>query len=184
MALRLADYVISAEIYHSPPYSVHGCLVLGGCDMPIVVDLTGLPAEDLRECGFELTVPENDRPATNEDVQLISKVHRQQIGSLGEMTAARMVQSFDFPEEELLRAEQGGALPAMKWKRSLYIEWFSQAGRVVLELTDPQLRFVDPNAPVERPVEFESVDYESPSDETHSSEAAEISPEESEESYG
>src|SRR5258708_1828435 len=90
MAFRLGDLVIAGEIYNSHPFSVHGRILLRGCEMPILVELTGAPAEDLRGRGFEFEVPENDRPPTDEERRRVAGLMNQQIGPTGEMTASRM----------------------------------------------------------------------------------------------
>jgi hypothetical protein len=67
----------------------------------------------------------------------------QQVGPTGTMTADRQVRVFDCPVEEFLRRSELGEPPPTEWKRCLYLEWYSQNGRVVLELPDPVLEFVE-----------------------------------------
>jgi hypothetical protein len=67
----------------------------------------------------------------------------QQIGPTGTMTADRQVRVFDCSVEEYYRRCQLGDPPPTEWKRCLYLEWFSQNGRVVLELPGAVLDFAE-----------------------------------------
>jgi hypothetical protein len=67
----------------------------------------------------------------------------EQIGPTGTMTADRQVRVFDCSFEEFYRRAKLDEPPPTQWKRCLYLEWFSQNGRVVLELPDPVLEFVE-----------------------------------------
>jgi hypothetical protein len=140
MAFRLRDHIIAAQLSNFSHYTVHGVLVLRGLESPVMVELTGNPAEDLRGRSIKIEIPANDYPATEEDLRAIKGFHGQQIGPTGEMTAARKVKTFDCSVEEFLsRSEQGDA-PPITWKQGLYLEWFSQNGRVVIELEEPNFR--------------------------------------------
>ena len=67
----------------------------------------------------------------------------QQVGPTGDMTADRKVKVSDCSPEELYERSKQGNHPPFEWKRCLYLEWFSQNGRVVLELVDPVIEFID-----------------------------------------
>jgi hypothetical protein len=67
----------------------------------------------------------------------------QQIGVPGTMTAARRVKATDCPPDELYTRCKRDEPPPFAWKRCLYLEWFSQNGRVVIELVDPILELVE-----------------------------------------
>lgn len=67
-----------------------------------------------------------------------------QIGPTGTMTAARKVRVADCPADELYARCKLGAPPPTTWKRCLYLEWFGQHGRVVIELLDPVIEVVEP----------------------------------------
>lgn len=134
MTFRLNDLVIAGALYHRRPSCVHGRILLRGCNTPCLLELTGAPAEDVRGRSFEFEVPENDRPATHEDRERVARFKNQQVGPCGEMTAARQVMTFDGSTEEFCRRSNLGEPPPMRLRRSLYLEWFSQNGRVVIEL--------------------------------------------------
>jgi hypothetical protein len=143
MAFRLRDLIIAGEFFHSSPYGVHGRLLLRGRQDTLVFELTGSPAEDLRGRAFAFTASANDRPATEEDRRLAESFQDRQIGATGEMTAARKVQIFDCSAEEFLRRSELGEPPPTRWVNCLYLEWFSQNGRVVIELPEPKLEFIE-----------------------------------------
>jgi hypothetical protein len=147
MAFRLGDLIIAGVIYHSRPFCVHGRLLLRGGEMPISVELTGIPSEDLRGRSFEFEVPRNDRPPTDEDRATVARFCNQQIGPVGDMTAALKRKTFDCSVEEFCRRSRLGDPPPVRWCRCLYLEWYSQNGRVVIELLEPELRFLDDRPP-------------------------------------
>lgn len=143
MAFRLADLVLGGSLYHSGPHRIHGRIYLRGRESPIMIELTGAPSKDLVGRNFEFEVEANDRPPTDEDRERAAQVKNQQIGPTGEMTAARLVKSCDCPPGEMyLRSKMGEPLPT-RWERCLYLEWFSQNGRVLIELANPKLHFLD-----------------------------------------
>ncbi|HEY3897109.1 MAG TPA: hypothetical protein VGM54_00750 [Chthoniobacter sp.] len=148
MAFRLEDFVIAGVIYHAHPLCVHGRLLLRGRETPILVELTGAPCEDLRGRSFEFEVPRNDRPPSEQDRERLARFCDQQIGPVGDMTAALRRKSFDGPVEEFFQRSEQGDPPPIHWSRCLYLEWFSQNGRVVIELLDPKLKFIDPDEPL------------------------------------
>lgn len=143
MAFRLDDLIIAGFFCHSRPMSFHGRILLRGCEDPILVELTGDPAEDLRGRTFEFEVPKNDRPPTDEDRKRAKSFRNQQIGPVGEMTAARRRKTFDCSVEEFCRRSELGEPPPTRWAQTLYLEWYSQNGRVVIELAEPELRFLE-----------------------------------------
>jgi hypothetical protein len=150
MAFRLDDLVIAGFFCHSRRFSFHGRILLRGCEDPILVELTGDPAEDLRGRSFEFEVPRNDRPPTDADRERVARFRNQQIGPVGEITAARKRKTFEGSAEEFyLRSKLP---PPVHWSQCLYMEWFSQNGRVVIELADPEFRFVEAGDAPESPV--------------------------------
>jgi len=102
--------------------------------------------EDLRGRSFEFEIPKNDRPPTDEDRKRAASFRNQQIGPVGEITAARKRKTFDCSVEEFYRRSELGEPPPTRWCQCLYLEWYSQNGRVVIELPEPQLRFIEEGA--------------------------------------
>lgn len=172
MALRLSDLVICGELDNSQNYAVRGWLRLRGCQRPLVLNLTGNPSADLMGKHFRFEVPERMHELVLEDLDDaetetasadfdalpdfltnpdfdselegdLPPLAWQQIGPTGTMTAARRVKhlngSPDDPADPGRRSETG----SFEWKGSLYLEWFSQNGRVVLELVAPEIEYLD-----------------------------------------
>lgn len=148
MALRLHHVVLSGELINTEHYSTHGWLELRGRDSPLLLQLTGNCGPGLAGCHLRFTA----RPTSQEklsgvadgmpqDAPDIEWLAGQQVGPTADMLI-RDVKWFDCPVGEFyLRSKLGEPLPTVI-KKSLYLEWYSQNGRVVLELVDPEMEFV------------------------------------------
>jgi hypothetical protein len=146
MALRLAEYVVSGEIINTRKNSVHGYLSLRGCDRAIVLQLTGNCDADLagKHIRFEAkSSPLVEAGEITEREMDDRHLAWMQIGVPGEMSANRQVRGFDCSIDEFLTRSKLGEQPPTEWKRCLYLEWFGQNGRIVVELVDPVIEFVD-----------------------------------------
>ena len=163
MALRLSDHVLCGEIINTGHYSVHGWLGLRGCRRPLLLQLTGDCGADLkgRHIRFEIqglqdeeesdpdgdtdAIDEFDGDPPNSEPDTIDTLGLawQQIGPTGTMTADRKVKVSDCPPGELYLRTKLDEPPPFEWKRLLYLEWFSQNGRVVLEMADPVIEYVE-----------------------------------------
>ena len=171
MAWRLSDIVVCGEIYNTSKNSVHGVLGLRDCERPVSLQLTGNCDPDLAGRSFRFEVRESPMQETRSTSEAeLDEQHFawMQVGSPGTMTAARKVRAFDCSVEEFLHRSQLGEQPPTEWKRCLYLEWYSQNGRVVLELVDPLIEFLDdqPDTPSANEIDdaendpFESGDSE------------------------
>lgn len=122
MTLRLDGLVVRGEIDNTRPYSVCGWLKLRGHRAPLTLNLTGDCGPSLKglRVRFEHPVPPDDREEEEGGPDL-STIAWQQIGPTGAMSL------------EPTGAGKSGRLT---------LEWFSQNGRVTLELTDPVLEAV------------------------------------------
>jgi len=91
-----------------------------------MLHLTGNPSPDLmgRRIRFECRST-NPAVVTNDEETQLANLAWQQVGPTGEMTAVRKIPQADGD------------------KSCLYLEWLSQNGRVVIELVDPVIEFVD-----------------------------------------
>lgn len=146
MAWRLSDIVVCGEIYNTRNNSVHGVLGLRDCERPVSLQLTGNCDPDLVGRSFRFEVRESPMQETRSTSEAeLDEQHFawMQVGSPGTMTAARKVRAFDCSMEEFLRRSELGEQPPTEWKRCLHLEWHSQNGRVVLELVDPIIEFLD-----------------------------------------
>ncbi len=160
MAFRLNDLVVCGELINTKPKSVHGWLGLRGFERPMTFELTGNCDADLagRHIRFKLrNEPEEEEDIARtleEEKAMLEKLELsglawQQIGATGTMTANHKVRHADCSVEELyMRAKLGEPVPT-EWKRCLYLEWYSQNCRVVLEMVDPIIEFVEPDGTAE-----------------------------------
>ncbi len=140
MACRLDDYVVSGEIFNTTNYSVHGWLELRGWNHPLLLQLTGNCSPDL--AGWHIRFEASRSPiGVDAGLDDVDDLASQQVGPTGRMTMLRLAGA----EEGCVREAPSSNCPARRSsaKMYLYLEWFSQNGRVVLELNDPVVEFVD-----------------------------------------
>lgn len=138
MAFRLGEYVVYGELYNTRNYSVHGWIVLRGespgHETVIHLDLTGNCGPGLRGKHFRFQ-PENeeaDGPVFRTEEH--TGFQQRQIGPTGDMTAEGWNRTLICPVDEFVRRSKLGEPPPTEWKRRLYLEWYSQNGRVVIEM--------------------------------------------------
>jgi hypothetical protein len=141
MAFRLGDAVIRGELFNTSKYSVHGWIQLRDQEQRLIFELTGDCDPDLAGKHIRFEAPPDGR-YQNDEVNLEGLTWRQ-IGPTGVMTAARMVRVCECPAAEMYRRCKLGEPPPTEWKRCLTIEWYGQNGRVLVELADPTIIFVD-----------------------------------------
>lgn len=146
MTLNLSEYVIAGEIINRRPNSTHGWLALRGHDHPLVIELTGNPSPDLIGKRFRFQVPA-DRPRPEPPPLDFKSLAWQQIGPTGPM-------SIEF---------------AADGKTHVRLEWFSQNGPMLVEVTDPELEWIaDDEADHQRQKELEAAE---PTDESDDADA-------------
>ncbi|HUW61625.1 MAG TPA: hypothetical protein VMZ06_11510 [Candidatus Bathyarchaeia archaeon] len=141
MAYRLGEYVIYGELWNTRHYSTHGGIILRGeqpgQEVQVRLELTGDCERDLRGKHIRFEPGEEDkgeavfREEDNRGFQI------SQIGPTGTMTAQGWARVLPCSVEEFMRRSELGEPPPTPWKRRLYLEWFSQNGRVVIEMADP-----------------------------------------------
>jgi len=133
MPLNLSDIVDHGELF-SCRNSVQGWLGLRNGKDCIRFDLTGNCEPDLegRNIRFESRHPRQLEKASPD----LTELAWHQIGPAGKITAALQIKA---------RHENA-------WKPSLYLEWFSQNGRVIVELIDPLIQDIDMDSPQEATV--------------------------------
>lgn len=166
MTVRLGELIESGEICNTRWYSVHGWIRLRGSENPILLQLTGNCDPDLagwrirfrprNRTGCVLMDPAslaNDPTAESFDPASLAG---EQIGPTGTMTGSRRVKVANCTRAELERRSRLDEPPPSIWKRSLYLEWFSQDGQVVVELADPIIEFVEFNR-IDAPRESDSL---------------------------
>src|SRR5690606_23406248 len=132
MALRLSDLVVCGEIFNTSWYSVHGWLALRGREQVVHLQLTGNCAPDLAGWHFRFENPavEGEHEAAPDQAALLQGFAWQQVGPTGVMTTQP-----DAADKASLNP--GAALASPQRAPKLYLEWFGQNGRVVVEVDDP-----------------------------------------------
>lgn len=156
MALLLNDIVVCGQISNRQRNSVRGWLKLRGFEHRLWISLTGNFAEDLFGKSFFFEAMETAR-VNGVTSSALAKLAPRQIGPAGTMTASGRIQVAHYSPEDLLACQLIGAAPPLQWKSSLFLEWFSQNGRVIVELLDARITFVDDL--LEDPGMDESDDY-------------------------
>lgn len=140
MAVRLGEYVVYGELRNTHHYTTFGVFLLrgeeAGQETTLRVDLTGDCGDDLRGKCFRFWPGEND----NEKAIFRQEEHPgfqlMQIGPTGVMTAQGWVRKLPCSVEEFIRRSELGEPPPTPWKRHLYLEWYGQNGRVLVEMAD------------------------------------------------
>ncbi len=140
MALRLNPVLEIAEVMNLRPRHTHGIIKLIDEEMPCMLDLAGDFYPDLQ--GKRIQISPNPKYMTAEDKASTltpKQIHPHQVGTTGIVTAARWAKVPSVSEVEAAERTAAGELVPFEWKRMLYMEWFCQNGRVVLELIEPHI---------------------------------------------
>lgn len=136
VANRIEGAVVRGEIDNTVEGRITGWIWLLGRAKPITLDLAGDCWRDLAGARLKFRNPEATEHA---------RLHDQQRGVVGDMTASRKCRVPLIPIEDYLEAKAAGEDPGEVWKNTLYLEWFSESdGRVVIETTDYELELSDP----------------------------------------
>lgn len=148
MARRLEEFVLRGEIRNGRRNSVSGWLEVlrtkhsDGKETVepglILLAFTGNLGGQLEGLTFRFEVREGDlrkpRPVLEANFQT------QQVGVMGD-SVFRMVRVPLAPVDDYLEACEQGETRPEEQRASIYLEWYSQNGRVVLELLDPKFEF-------------------------------------------
>lgn len=137
MAWRLHEHVLRGEIDNRTRGRVTGRTWLAGAEEPLVLDLLGDCHPDLAGCLLRF---ENPLPIAMTTKPPASR----QRGTAGDITAARKVRVFDIPFDEAYAMIKAGGTPPEHMANSLYLEWHSGSGRVVIESADYRLELSEP----------------------------------------
>ncbi|MBM4034911.1 MAG: hypothetical protein FJ291_24475 [Planctomycetes bacterium] len=152
MACRLNDFIERGELINTQNYSTHGWVKLRGREQPVHLQLTGNCSPDLAgwHIRFESRGPRGGaggEPSPEELAEILAQktpdLAPHQIGATGDISAARKVKTADCSVRELMLRCKAGEPPPFRWVQCLYIEWYSQNGRVVTEVPDPIIEYVD-----------------------------------------
>lgn len=141
MAFRLGDHVVFGMVDNRKRNRTYGSLMLssGGTPGPREVrfELAGDCDPDLRGKKVRFWCREDPWECKPVDHALLTGFQWNQIGATATMTASGWVRSLPCSVEEFLRRTELGEPPPTPWVRRLYLEWYGQNGRVVVEMADP-----------------------------------------------
>jgi hypothetical protein len=138
MAWRLQEHVIRGEIDNRTRGRVTGQIWLAGMEEPLVLDLRGDCHPDLAGCLLRFENPQPIAMGTKPPAW-------HQRGTAGDITAARKVRVFDIPFEEAYAIIKAGGTPPEHIANSIYLEWHSGSGRIVITSADYQLELSEPS---------------------------------------
>jgi len=150
MALRIEQSVVRGEIRNSRRNSISGWIeirrhgIRDGQPMTETVlatlSLVGNLDGQLDGRDFRFRVREGDSSQVHSVPE--EAFHLQQVGVIGD-SVFRIPRVPLIPIEEFLLARQRGDAAPEELRMSVYLEWYSQNGRVVMELLDPEMDFDD-----------------------------------------
>ncbi len=148
MSWRLNEFVVRGEIRNGARNSVSGWLEVlrnekhGGTETIesslVMLSFTGNLSGKLDGRTFRFEVKERDLPQPRPVLE--KEFRSDQVGAMGD-SVYRMVRVPLIPLDEYLEACDLGETPPEEQRSSISLEWYSQNGRVVLELLDPKIEF-------------------------------------------
>lgn len=138
MAARLSEVVEGGELDNTQFGWTIGWIKLRDQPEPLRLKLAGNCHPDLAGWKFQIVrieEPRDDGPgATNP--ACYDFLDRDQSGHVGDITADQMLKQFDMPDDEAFERLREGESPPFTLRKSLYLEWFSNAnGRIVIQCT-------------------------------------------------
>lgn len=136
MGIHLGEYLYWGEVTNKG-FSTWGNFYFwtgtNGKLVPLRLQLVGRCSPDLNNKRVRFYKPVNEDPPKVIPPELARSIRYRQIGATGTMTAQGWVKQLPCePEEFYIRSKLGEA-PPTTWVRHLYLEWFGQNGRVVVE---------------------------------------------------
>lgn len=138
MAARLSEIVEDGELDNTEFGWTIGWIKLRGQAEPLRLKLAGNCHPDLAGWKFRIVrtdAPQNNGPGKT-DPACYEFLDRDQSGHVGDITADQMLKQFDIPDDEAVDRLRRGESPPFTWRKSLYLEWFSNAnGRIVIQCT-------------------------------------------------
>lgn len=141
MAFRLGDHVVFGMVDNRARNRTYGILNLSTFGTPgpreVRFELAGDCGPDLRGRKVRFWCRQDPWECKPMDHSLFTGFQWEQIGATGTMTASGWVRSLPCSVEEFLRRRELGEPPPTPWVRHLYLEWYGQNGRVVVEMKDP-----------------------------------------------
>jgi len=137
MAFRIGEHIVAGRLDNSQRHSVHGVLVFGEhrqVNLSLVGDLAG----DLAGKVIEFEVPRNQPVDDATYEEYLKELQLHQVGAAGDihLKIARVPRC---SISDFVRRSKLGEQPPLDDLPCLYMEWYSQNGRMVAEIIDPQI---------------------------------------------
>ena len=143
MALQIDQYVLAGELNNIRRNAVMGEIVFAP-DLRLIINLVGNLNGPLAGRKFQFWVNRPDAEfVTRDDVpELIQLMGNQQIGKIGEVRLRTLNERLTTNDDSAAPVQFGA--PGQPLADSLYLEWFSQNGRVIADLKDVRIEFIEP----------------------------------------
>ncbi len=144
MAHHIGDYIMRGELRNTRANGVHGWLQFAH-DLGVHLELTGNFRGQLAGKHFKFSTPRFDQADPQQSDPLPEDIQRlvdRQIGVIGEVRLLRR-RVPTIPLDDFTLLDRAGQQRCSVEKDCLYLEWFSQNGRVVAEIVDPSIEYVD-----------------------------------------
>ncbi|MCA9180680.1 MAG: hypothetical protein KDA51_04485 [Planctomycetales bacterium] len=158
MAHQIGDYILRGELRNTRANGVYGWLEFAP-DVGVHVELTGNLRGQLSRKHIKFSTPRSKQTGKDPFETLPEEVERladRQIGVIGDVNLSR-VRVPTIPLTEFTQLDRDQQDRFSEEKDCLYLEWYSQNGRVVAEIIDPDIEFLDERQAKEtEPPEFES----------------------------
>jgi len=138
MSWRLEDVVVFGEIINTRPNTVRGILKLRDRDITVHLHLTGNCGAGLAGRHFRFMPGEGSLPVSYHFD--FDNFDCQQIGPVGTIALDQLQTPSGYGDSE--SPEICNDSLGATGKQHLYLEWFSQNGRVLLDLIDAHIEFV------------------------------------------
>lgn len=157
MAHHIGDYILRGELRNTRANGVYGWLQFAP-EAGVHMELTGNFRGQLARKHIKFSTPRAQQSVAQQLEPLPDEVQRlvdRQIGVVGDVRLRRVrVPTIPLPEfSQLDRAAQQRCSVE---KDCLYLEWYSQNGRVVAEIVDPEIEYLDDHqVGRDEPPEFE-----------------------------
>ena len=152
MALKIGEYVIAGELRNTRRNSVFGWIEFAP-DYGIGLDLTGNLDDELAGKHIRFVTPKRSSPENREPNQELSESDEEefpeevecladrQIGVMGTVRVSRRWIP-DIPVTEFAKLASEKQKDHLREEVLLVLEWFSQNGRVIAEITGAEIEFV------------------------------------------
>ena len=144
MAFRIGEYVVRGELRNTRANGVFGWLAFGP-DEGVHFELAGNLREPFKGKHLRFTTP-RDTPAPHPAIdalpQEIDSLADRQLGVIGDVEL-RDVKVPKVPLAEFARLDREEQARQVERRLCLYLEWYGQNGRVVAEILDPEIEYVD-----------------------------------------